>query len=159
MSKKDKRMAYLGPPGSFTHEAAMSKFARYKMIQKSTLESVFDSVFVDEADYGVLPVENSTQGIIALTYHKLVEQGLNPTVKIQGEIYHPISHNLAAVTEIYLDAVKYVHTKEEAWDQCRVWVSKNLPAGVKFVAENSTSHGAEIVKDRGEQDRVAIASG
>ena len=78
MPRKDKRVAYLGPPGSFTHEAAMSKLLHYKMIEESTLENVFDSVYHDEADYSVLPVENSTQGIIALTYHKLVEQGLNP---------------------------------------------------------------------------------
>lgn len=159
MLEKRKQVAYLGPEGSFTHEAArLTRLSRYRMIQKNTLEDVFDSVFVDEADYGVLPVENSTQGIVALTYHKLVEQGQNPAVKIQGEIYHTIAHYLGAVAPISLDCVKYVHTKEEAWDQCRMWVSRNLPPDVKFVAESSTSRAAQIVAQRSEHDRVAIAS-
>lgn len=158
MPKKCKRVAYLSPEGSFTHEAAMSRLSRYEMVPKNTLETVFDSVFVHEVDYGVLPVENSTHGIIALTYHKLVEQGRNPRVTIQGEIYHTIAHNLCAVASIPLDSVAYVHTKEEAWDQCRKWVSTNLPKGVEFVAENSTSRAAEIVAQKGENNRVAIAS-
>lgn len=83
MSRKKMKVAYLGPSGSFSHEATVLKFSKYDLIQKDTLENVFECVYVEEADYGVLPVENSTQGIIALTYHKLVEQGKDPKIKFK----------------------------------------------------------------------------
>ena len=157
-TKKRKRVAYLGPAGSFTHEAAMSRLPNYELVEKSTLNDVFDSVFVDEVDYAVLPVENSTRGIISLTYHKLVEQGQNPRVKIQGEIYHMISHNLGAVATIPLDSIKHIHSKKEACDQCRDWISRNLPTDIKFTIESSTSHGAEVIASKGERERVVISS-
>lgn len=160
MAKRTKRKlaAYLGPAGSFTHEAAMLRLTNHELIEKNTLSNVFDSVYTDEVDYAVLPVENSTRGIISLTYHKLVEQGLNPEIKIQGEIYHTISHNLGAVRNIPLDSIKYIHSKKEAIEQCEDWISKNLPPNVSFIIESSTSRGAQEVAQKGEPERVALSS-
>jgi len=156
MPRGSQQVACLGPKGTFSHEAALSKFPRARIVLKDTLEDVFDSVFHDEVKYAVLPVENSTDGIIGVTYHKIVEQGREPKVKICGEIYHPISQNLGAYTAVVLDCVKYVHTKKEAWAQCRGWVSRNLPPRVGFVSESSTSRACEIVANAQGEERVAI---
>jgi len=158
MGKRKETVVYLGPEGSFSHEAATRKFLGREMVPKDTLEDVFAAVFGKYADYAVLPVENSTEGIVSLTYHMLVEQGTQPKVKICGEIYHPIEHNLAAISLIALDAVKVIHTKEEAWGQCRTWINRNLSKDVKFVAESSTSHAAKVVATLKNPEHVAIAS-
>ena len=158
MGKKKKKVVYLGLDGSFSHEAAMQKFPTAEMLPKDTLEDVFATVFAGQADYAIMPVENSTEGIVSLTYHLLVEQGTDPKVKVCGEIYHPIEHHLGAISQVSLDSIKFVHTKEEAWGQCRTWVVRNLPSDLQFVAESSTSHAAKVVAKSQEPERVVIAS-
>lgn len=160
MAKRKRTVAYLGPAGSFTHEAAVERFSksRYDLIEKPTLEDVFDSVYVEEADYCLLPVENSTEGIIALTYHKIVEQGLYPKVSIQGEIYHRISHHLASLDGAGLDGVRFVHSKDQAWGQCRKWIRNNLLHSIEFVEEPSTSKAAQQVLAHADPKRAAICS-
>ncbi len=125
---------------------------------KDSLEEVFDTVYNGKADYGVMPVENSAEGIIGVTYHLLVGQGERPEVKICGELYHPVVLNLATIAETSLDKIAFVHTKQEPWGQCRDWVSRNLPRNVQFIAEASTSKAAELVKEKGELTRAAIVS-
>jgi chorismate mutase/prephenate dehydratase len=137
----------------------MSRFAPTdKLVPESTLAKVFDSAYHNHTEYAVLPVENSTEGIVALTYHKLVEQHDNIRVRIQGEIYHPVSHHLCGIEKVEYDCIKYIHTKQEAWDQCREWVDRHT-SGAQFVPESSTSHAAQVVRDRKEEGRAAICSG
>ena len=156
--KDQKKVSFLGSVGSFSHEAALSKFPKYIMVEKSSFNDVFDSVFSEEVDYGILPVENSTEGIISLTYHLLVEQGLSPKVKIVGEIYLPIHHCLATIEEVRFEEIRFVHTKLEPWEQCRVWISRNLSPNIIFVPESSTSKAAEIVSKSGKKEIACIAS-
>lgn len=154
---KTKKVSYLGPYGSFSHEAAISRFPNAEMIEKPDITAVFNSVFMEEADFGVLPVENSTEGIISLTYHLLVEQKSLAKVKIVGEIYHPIHHNLAAVKEVSLGDIKFIHTKQEAWEQCRLY-SRNLSPNVTFIPELSTSEAAAKVASSNDPTRACISS-
>jgi prephenate dehydratase len=153
-----KKVSFLGTMGSFSHEAALSKFQKHILVPKLSFNDVFDSVFGEEVDYGVLPVENSAEGIIPLTYHLLVEQGGSPKVKIVGEIYLPIHHCLATVEEVRFEDIRIVHTKPEAWEQCRVWVSRNLPANITFVPEPSTARAAEVVAQSKKKELACIAS-
>ena len=158
VARRLKRVAFLGPRGTFSHEAAMVKFPKADLVEKQTLYNVFESVYVADSDYCVLPVENSTEGIIAQTYHMLVEQGLNPVVKIQGESYLRIDHCLGVTQPVALDSIRHVHTEQETWDQCSNWVHGNLPAGIELVLESSTSKGVQVVAEKAESTRAAIAS-
>jgi len=160
MAKTKKKVAFLGPAGSFSHEAAQATFPAksYELVQEHTLEDVFDSVYSEKVDYALMPVENSTDGIIAVTYHKLVEQGDDPPVKIWGEVYHPIALHLGAALPVSLDSIDYVHTKKEPWDQCRAWVARNLSKSVTFISESSTSQGARAVFEEAAPNRATIAS-
>jgi len=123
---KRKNVAYLGPEGSFTHGAAMKRFPGCKLIPRRTFQEVFNAAYRGEVNYCVLPVENSTEGIVALTYHLLVEQGVSPEVKICGEIYEKIDLNLVGRDDAQLDKIEVIHTKDTAWGQCRNWVSLNV---------------------------------
>jgi prephenate dehydratase len=155
----NRRVSYFGDPGSFTHEATLTKFpqAKYDLISSNTFEGTFGLVYSGQAEYGVLPVENSTEGILALTYHILVEQGRNPEVTICGEIYHRINLHFAALPGVALKEVKAVHTKGIAREQCSRWLRDNLPEAC-FEPKNSTSAAAAAVASSKERTNGAIVS-
>lgn len=152
------KISYLGPAGSFSHEAAAEEFPRAELLALPSLEEVFSTVTHGEADYGVLPLENSVEGVIGVTLHSLVEQRDPPSVMICGERYHEIIHVLAGVAHASLDMIEYVHTKAEPWGQCRDWVRTHLSPKVQFMAESSTSKAAEIVGKSSDSKRAAIVS-
>jgi len=154
----DKIISYLGPIGSFSYEAALAAFPKAQLTVKSTFTDVFNSVSQNSANLGILPVENSTEGIIPLTYHLLVEQNDLDRINIIGEIYHPIVHNLAGIDVVKLKDIKSIHTKPEVWEQCRNWVQRNLSSEVEFVAESSSSKAAEIVAGLKDNSHACISS-
>lgn len=153
----NKRISYFGPPGSFTHAAALTKFNknRYDFISGDTFEQTFGLVYSGQAEYGVLPVENSTEGIVALTYHLLVGQGRQPEVTICGEIFHRINLHLAALPGVNTENIKSIYTKGIARGQCAKWLRDNLPAA-SFEAENSTSAAAAAVASSTNRTKGAI---
>jgi prephenate dehydratase len=151
------RISYFGPPGSFTHEATLAKFKgkRYDLISNGTFERTFGLVYSGQAEYGVLPVENSTEGILALTYHLLVGQGRQAEVTICGEIYHRINLHLAALPNVDMAEIKSVHTKGIAHGQCSKWLRDSLPEA-RFEPENSTSAAAAAVASSADRTKGAI---
>ena len=150
------RIAFLGPEGSFSHEAVMNKYRRGELISCLTIEDAFEKVFTGQVDYSVLPVENSTEGIISLTYHLIVELGFDSKVKVCGEFYHKINLNLVAVEKVGVENIRTVHTKDTAWGQCRGWVSRNLSKSVEFIPESSTSRAAQKVFELKDKDKAAV---
>ena len=117
------KVAYLGPKGSFTHQAALKKFgSNLEMKSMNNINSVFKGIIKNEVKYGVLPIENSTRGKISSTIDVFMDYDLN----IYSEVHLTVHHNLVTF-EKDLDKIKEVYTHLQARDQSQRWLSKNLP--------------------------------
>ncbi len=147
---KTSRVAYLGPPFSFTHIAAIERFGECSdLVPVSTIASVFEEVNRGHADYGLVPIENSTDGRIIDT----LDMFRRLPLKICGEVQISVHHNLLArcprseITDIY--------SKPQAISQCRDWLARNMPqAGLHEVT--STSAAAQLAQQA--RGAAAIAS-
>ena len=136
--EKPLRIAYLGPCATFTHVAALRHFGSTpEYIPESTIKGVFESVLRGKADYGVVPVENSTEGIVNYTLDMFMDSDL----KIASEIMLEISHNLLSKTGREKD-IKRIYSYPQATAQCRGWLEENLP-GIPIIEETSTAAAAE----------------
>src|SRR5262249_4582062 len=117
-------VAFLGPAGTFTHAAARQLFglaARYT--EAPTIDGVFDSVRRREALYGVVPIENSTEGSVTNTVDALID---GDGVLIRRELLLDVSECLMSVAP-GLTYVARVYSHPQALAQCRVWLATNLP--------------------------------
>jgi chorismate mutase / prephenate dehydratase len=145
------KVAYLGPKATFTHIAALKKFGKsLDYVECAGIGDVFTEVERQRANYGVVPIENSTEGAINHTLDMFVDSEL----KICSEVYLPIEHNLL-VKDDARAPVKNVYSRYEVFAQCRIWLEKNLPAA-RLVACTSTTEAAMAVAN-GKADS-AIAS-
>jgi chorismate mutase / prephenate dehydratase len=119
--EKPLSVAYWGPPASNTHVASLTRFgsqARYTPVD--SIAAVFADVEKEAVDYGVVPVENSTEGIVSYTLDMFLESD----VKICAELYVQISHNLLSKCES-LDQVTRIYTMPQATAQCRRWLDRH----------------------------------
>ncbi len=138
--EKELRIAYLGPKATFTHQAALEYFgfsAHY--VPVSTIGDVFKEVEMERADYGVVPVENTTEGVVNYTLDMFLESDL----KIVGEIVIPIKLNLLSTASSLLE-IKTVYSHRHALAQCKEWIEKNLPHA-QLVETESTAKACELV--------------
>jgi chorismate mutase/prephenate dehydratase len=143
-------VAYFGPEATFTHLAARQAFgtsAKYKPV--SAIHDVFTEVERGRATYGVVPVENSTEGVVNRTLDTFMESDL----KICAESLTEVSHHLLA--NCALEKIKKVYSFSQPFAQCRTWVESNLP-DVEMVEVSSTAKAAKIAA--GEPGAAAIAS-
>jgi chorismate mutase/prephenate dehydratase len=148
--EKEVRVAYLGPAATFTHYAARSRFGTsVEYIACETVGDVFASVEKGNADYGVVPIENSIHGPEAPTLDCFVDTGL----KICAEIILPISQCL--LSRAPRERVKRVYSHPQAFAQCRGWMRMEMP-GVEQVSTTSTAKAAELAAQ--EDGSAAIAS-
>ena len=146
------KIAFLGPKATFTHIAALKKFGKsLNYIECASIADVFTEVERQRANYGVVPIENSTEGAVNHTLDMFVDSDL----KICSEVYLPIEHNLMVKGNTGR-VVKNVYSRYEVFAQCRVWLEKNLPCA-KLVPCASTTEAAMAVAN-GKADS-AIASG
>jgi chorismate mutase/prephenate dehydratase len=137
------KVAFLGPRGTFCEQASRKFFSGYPalFIEYLTIKDVFRAVLSDEVNYGVVPVENSTEGSISLTLDLL----LNYDIKVYGEIEQKATHNLIVKQGTKLEEIKLVLSHPQALAQCRRFLEENLPkAKVKEV--NSTSAAVKALK-------------
>jgi chorismate mutase / prephenate dehydratase len=139
---RTQRVAYLGPAYSFTHIAAIERFGESAdLIPVNTISAVFEEVNRGHADFGLVPIENSTDGRIIDTLDMFTRLPL----RICGEVQLAIHHNLlgksqrADVTEIY--------SKPQALSQCRDWLSRNMPHA-RPIEVASTSTAAQLARDK-----------
>lgn len=143
------KIAYLGPPATFTHQAARSKFgASVDYHPVVTITDVFTAVEQGTADYGVVPIENSIEGAVTHTF----DQFTGTTLQICAEIYLPVS--LCLLASVPKENITRVCSKQEAIGQCRRWLAENL-SGVETESVNSTALAAEMAANG---DCAAIAS-
>lgn len=143
------RVAYLGPAATYTHEAAQRRFgSAAEFVPCKTIAEVFQETSKRGADYGVVPVENSTEGAVNNTLDMFVDTDL----QICAEIEMPISHNLLSHGQ--LSDIRRVYSKAEALAQCRRWLNEHLPSA-EWVEVASTALAVQMVKT---PDCAAIAS-
>ncbi len=149
--EKPLRIAYLGPKATFTHQAALEFFgfsAQY--VPCTTIRDVFVEVESDRADYGVVPVENTIEGVVNYTLDMFLESDL----KISGEVVIPINLHLMSTSES-LSEIKKVYSHKVALGQCRSWLEKNLPSA-QLIETESTAKACEIALE--EEGSAAVAS-
>ena len=143
-------IAYLGPQATFTHQAARTRFgASVQYTACETIGEVFAEVEKKAADYGVVPIENSTDGAVTHT----LDQFTDTPLKICAEIYLPISHSLLSKSP--REKIRRLYSKPEVFGQCRRWLHENLP-GVDLISSSSTARAAETAAK--EPDSGALAS-
>lgn len=132
------KIAYLGPPATFTHLAALKKFgSQIEYIARNGISDVFSEVEKDNADYGVVPIENSIEGVVTHTLDMFVDSDL----KICAQILLDVSHNLLARAS--LRKIKRVYSNPQVFGQCRLWLQENLP-NVEKIEVSSTTRAAQI---------------
>ena len=147
--EKPIRVAYLGPEATYTHQAALKNFgSSIPYLSMNSVPDVFAAVRRGDADYGVVPVENSTQGTVISTLDMLVESELT----IVAQIYLQISHCL--ISQSPLDQIKSVHSKDNALGQCRQWLARMLPQ-VELVDSASTAASVEYAARNPEAAAIA----
>ena len=132
------RVAYLGPEATFTHQAARRRFgSSVSYVSCDTITDVFAAVQKQAVDYGVVPVENSTDGAVTHTLDQLSESPL----QICAEVYLPVSQHL--MSRGPRSRVRKIFSKPEVFGQCRRWLQANLP-GVELLPASSTARAAEL---------------
>ncbi|HWD19195.1 MAG TPA: prephenate dehydratase [Verrucomicrobiae bacterium] len=137
--EKSMTIAYLGPEATFTHQAAIQKFgASLNYSAQKTIPDVFTEVSKNHADYGVAPIENSTEGVVTHTLDMFVESPL----QIVAQIVLPIQFCLAANEELKETERLYAHP--QALAQCRAWVQRSLPKA-EIIETSSNARSAELV--------------
>lgn len=115
--------AYWGPPGTYTHLAAIQTFgSSTNFVAKDGIADVFQAVEHGESDYGVVPIENSLAGVVPETLDNFPQTN----VKICAEAYVPIHHHLASTAES-LASVERVYAFGQPANQCKRWLRANLP--------------------------------
>lgn len=145
------RVAYLGPSATFTHLASRRQFgSSAEYMPESTIKEVFEAVFRGKTHYGVVPIENSTEGVVNYTLDMFMDSDLN----IAFEIMLPISHNLLSKTGRKSD-IKTIYSHPQARAQCRGWLESNFP-GMPVVEEPSTASAAKRVSRN--KSSAAVAS-
>ena len=148
--EKPLSIAYLGPEATNTHQAALRKFgASVEYRALATIGDVFTTVEKGEADYGVVPLENSTQGAVRDAHDLFVES----SVVIVAEVYLDIQH--ALLSNSPLSKITKVYSKDQALAQCRQWLERNLPHA-RLVEVDSTAHGVQLAKK--EAGAAAVAA-
>jgi len=144
------KVAYLGPEGTFTQQAVHKQFGHsVRGLPLISIEEVFHEVEAGTADFGVVPIENSSEG----TVNSTLDMFLTSPLAICGEVELRIHHNLLGQMSA-LDGVQRVCAHLQALAQCRGWLTEYLP-GVERVAVSSNAEGARRARD--EDGTAAIA--
>jgi chorismate mutase/prephenate dehydratase len=144
-------VAYLGPEGTYTQAAAQKRFGHSVNLKSlAAIDEIFREVEAGSADFGVVPVENSTEGAINHTLDMFIRSPL----KICGDVELQIHHQLLA-SGTSLDGINSVRAHQQALAQCREWLDANL-AGLERVAVSSNAEAARLAHE--DESVVAIAS-
>lgn len=133
------RVAYLGPSGTYTQLAALKHFGDgVELTPLATIAEVFREVEADGADYGVVPVENSTEGVVNHT----LDMFLRSPLSISGDVEMPIHHQLMG-KQTERAEIKKIIAHQQSLAQCREWLDANLPHAER-IAASSNAEAARI---------------
>ncbi|MGB5259304.1 MAG: prephenate dehydratase [Gammaproteobacteria bacterium] len=148
--EKPLTIAYLGPEGTFTQAAALKQFGHsVETVALDGIDEVFREVEAGAADYGVVPVENSTEGVVRHTLDLFQNSPLHVCGEVQLRIHHHllVRENGTTITQVL--------AHQQALAQCRAWLEANLP-GAEHVAVASNAEAARLVS---ETDHAAAIAG
>lgn len=144
------KIGYLGPEGTHTQQAALKHFGHsVQSLPLGTIEEVFQEVASGNADFGVVPVENSTQGTIQST----LDMFLSSDVRICGEVELRVHQHLLSRSG-RIEDIERVYSHPQSFAQCRAWIRANLP-GVELLPVGSNADAAR--RARNADDAAAIA--
>lgn len=144
-------VAYLGPPGTFSQEAAIKHFGGLTATRScASIDDVFRQVETGAAGYAMVPVENSTEGAVGRTLDLL----LTTSAKVCGEVMLPVRQCLMAKVK-RREAIRRVYSHTQSLAQCQQWLARNLP-NVETIAVVSNAEAARRASE--ERNAAAIAS-
>jgi chorismate mutase/prephenate dehydratase len=145
-------VAFLGPEGTFTQEAVTKHFGHSAVpVPMNAIDEVLREVEAGAVQYGVVPVENSTEGVVTHTLDNFIDSGL----QICGEVVLRIHQNLLISDVTKKDGITRIYSHSQSLAQCRKWLDANYP-NAERVAVNSNADAAKRIK--GEWNSAAIAS-
>jgi chorismate mutase/prephenate dehydratase len=147
---REPRIAFLGPLYSFSHLAAIHRFGQsVQLVPVGSIAAVFEEVHRKQSDFGLAPIENSTDGRVADTLDMFTRM----RVRICGEVELRIHHSLLGKCQ--RTDVREVYSKPQALSQCRNWLAKHLPSA-RTIEVTSTSTAAQLASEK--PGAAAIAS-
>ena len=146
------QVAYLGPEGTFTQAAAIKHFGHAAIcVPHSTIDTVFAQVESGECNYGVVPVENSTEGMVSHTLDNFMDSPL----KISGEVEMPIAHHLLVQSGTGERDVTLICAHQQALAQCRNWLDRHMPN----VEREAVSSNGEAARRAANTPGIAAVAG
>lgn len=149
--ERQMRIAYLGPQGSFSEQAALSHFGHFvETMPCASFDEVFRLVEVGEADVGMVPVENSTEGAVSRTLDLL----LNSSLKVLGERSLAIHHCLMTQSGV-MEGVTRIMAHPQALAQCQAWLARHYPQ----IQQAAASSNAEAARIAAQDPTVAAVAG
>ncbi len=133
------KVSCLGPLGTFTHLAALRHFgSSASFLPEDSIKKVFENVESNKAEYGVVPIENSNEGVVSHTLDMFMDSEL----QVVAEIILEVSHNLLS-RQTKRAKIRKIFSHPQALAQCRGWLEANMP-GVPVAESTSTSRAAEL---------------
>ena len=149
------KVGYLGPKGTFTHQAALNFFSKTgtDFIGYRNIQDIFENIEKDILDFGVIPIENSLQGTVRETLDLLIEKNLI----IYGEIELRIVQNLISLKNSDLSKIRNIYSHPQAFAQVRTWLKTNLPTA-NIINLNSTAEAVKKVKELNDEENGAIGT-
>ncbi|WP_110676226.1 prephenate dehydratase [Salinicola sp. RZ23] len=140
--EKPIKVAYLGPEGTFTQQAALKHFGQSAIsLPMAAIDEVFREVEAGAVNYGVVPVENSTEGVVNNTLDSFMDSGLH----ISGEVVLRIHHHLLVSNITRQDKISRIYSHPQSFAQCRKWLDAHYPHAER-VAVSSNAEAARLVK-------------
>ena len=143
------KIATLGPEGTFSHEAVLKHDKKAEIAFKNTVWDVFEAVSKNEADEGIVPIENSVSGSVGLTLDALMEFDLG----IIAEITLPISHNLVGHDGV--KDIETVYAHPSTYEQCEKFLRNNL-LNAKIIHTSSNAASAKKIAEKQDKTKAAI---
>ncbi len=142
---------YLGPPATYTHLAAIEHFgSSIQALPTESIEEVFEAVERGKASFGVVPIENSTEGVV----NRTLDMFIDSEVKICGEVLIRISHDLLSRSG-RPEKIRKIYSHPQALGQCRQWLRKRFPQ-IALSETASTARAAQMAVE--DEEAAAIAS-
>ena len=145
-------VAFLGPEGTFTQQATFKHFGHaVKTVPVANINAVFNAVEKGSCAFGVVPIENSTEGVISHTLDRL----LTSTLQICGEVKIRVQQNLLTHAKEF-NEITEIFSHAQSLAQCRQWLETNLPHA-RQTAVSSNAEAARLVKDNSNSAAIAGA--
>src|SRR5262245_47855587 len=146
-----KKIVFQGEPGANSHLASREVYPDHEPVPCATFEDAFAAIGAGEAEFGMIPIENSIAGRVADIHHLLPDSGLH----IVAEHFMPVRHQLLAPKGATLADIKTVESHVHALGQCRKMIRK---LGITPVVAADTAGSAREIAEAGDKTRAAIAS-